>query len=225
MHVELFQDRREAGRRLSEALLDYKDRNAIVLAIPRGGVPVGYEIAQRLDVPLDVIVPRKLPVPWNPEAGFGAVMPDGTFVLNDRMVSGVGLEPQEISRIVEDVHAETVRRMKEYRDDKPLSDVKDRPVLIVDDGLASGYTMLAAIESLRKQMPACIVVAVPTASNGASRLVGPKADRVVSLIISERLPFAVASFYREWRDLTDEEVKDFLRRSELFGEPQWRAAA
>lgn len=212
MAVDVFLDRRDAGRRLSERLAEYKDRNALVLAIPRGGVPVGYEIAQFLQAEFDVIVPRKIPIPWNPEAGLGAITADGTVVLNHTMIRSLGLSKDELQNAAEEVRQEVIRRTNRYRGDRPLPEIRDRPVILVDDGLASGYTMLAAIESLRKDRAGCIVVAVPVASSGAARLISPRVDSLVTLITSERLPFAVADFYMRWRDLTDREVLDLLGR-------------
>lgn len=210
MDVELFRDRSDAGRRLAERLIEFEDSRAVVLAIPRGGVPVGYEIAKRLHAEFDVIVPRKIPIPWNPEAGFGAVTADGTIVLNDAMVRSLGLTSAEIEQAAEDVRREIVRRTQVYRGDRPPPDVENRPVILVDDGLASGYTMLAAIESLKKSSPSAVIVAVPVASSAAARLISAAADRLIALIVSHRLPFAVADYYLEWRDLTDEEVCAYL---------------
>jgi putative phosphoribosyl transferase len=211
MDFELFRDRRDAGRRLAEHLIEYQGKDAIVLAIPRGGVPVGYEIALRLGADFDVIIPRKIPIPWNPEAGMGAITDDGTMVLNESMIKSLRLSREEIERHAEEVRQEILRRISIYRppEVKPPS-VTNRPVILVDDGLASGYTMLAAIESVKKEQPSAIVVAVPVASSGAVRLISQKADKLVALIVSERLPFAVADYYLEWRDLTDEEVVGYL---------------
>ena len=211
MGFELFRDRRDAGRRLAERLLEYEGRDSLVLAIPRGGVPVGAEVAARLGAKFDVIVPRKIPIPWNTEAGMGAITADGTMVLNESMVRSLGLSKEEIEAEAESVRAEVVRRTTIYREGKEAPRIRGRPVILVDDGLASGYTMLAAIESVRKEAPSEIVVAVPVASSGAARLIGPKASHLVALVVSERLPFAVADFYLEWRDLTDEEVLGYLR--------------
>jgi len=210
---ELFRDRTDAGRRLAERLLEYESRGAVVLAIPRGGVPVGFEVAKRLNARFDVIIPRKIPIPWNPEAGFGAITADGTMVLNENMVRSLDLSEEEIQQAAEEVRQEIIRRTSEYRADRPPEDVKGKSVIVVDDGLASGYTMLAAIESLRKHEPSGIVVAVSVASAGAARLVAPKADKLVALVISGRLPFAVAEFYMQWRDLTDQEVVGYLKSS------------
>ncbi len=213
MDDELFRDRTDAGRRLAERLLEYESRGAVVLAVPRGGVPVGFEVAKRLNARFDVIIPRKIPIPWNPEAGFGAITADGTMVLNENMVRSLDLSEEEIQQAAEEVRQEIIRRTSEYRADRPPQDVKGRSAIVVDDGLASGYTMLAAIESLRKHEPSGIVVAVPVASAGAARLVAPKVDELVALVISGRLPFAVAEFYMQWRDLTDQEVVGYLRSS------------
>jgi len=210
---ELFRDRTDAGRRLAERLLEYESRGAVVLAIPRGGVPVGFEVAKRLNARFDVIIPRKIPIPWTPEAGFGAITADGTMVLNENMVRSLDLSEEEIQQAAEEVRQEIIRRTSEYRADRPPEDVKGKSVIVVDDGLASGYTMLAAIESLRKHEPSGIVVAVSVASAGAARLVAPKADKLVALVISGRLPFAVAEFYMQWRDLTDQEVVGYLKSS------------
>ena len=206
MDAELFRSRADAGKRLAERLLDYEGEDVVVLAIPRGGVPVGAEVARRLNARLDVIIPRKIPIPWNPEAGFGAITADGTIVLNQRMVKNLGLSKDEIQRAADEVREEIERRTREYRDDRPPTDVKGKTVILVDDGLASGYTMLAAIESVRKHNPVRVIVAVPVASSAAARVVSARVDGMVALVTSERLPFAVAEFYREWRDLTDEEV-------------------
>jgi predicted phosphoribosyltransferase len=214
MDNEVFRDRQDAGRRLADRLLDYKGRGAIVLAIPRGGVPVGFEIAESIEALLDVIVLRKIPIPWNPEAGFGAVTADGTVVLNDSMVRGLQLTDEQIRQAAEEVREEIVRRTRMYRKGSmEPSDVADRPVILVDDGLASGYTMLAAIKSLEKHKPSEVVVAVPVASSGAARLVRPRVDRFIALIVGERIPFAVADFYQYWSHLTDEEVLQYLEKA------------
>ena len=214
MVTELFRDRLHAGHKLAERLIEYKDQDTVVLAIPRGGVPVGFEIAKHLNAQFDVIIPRKIPIPWNPEAGLGAVTADGTMVLNERMIRNLGLSKTEIDEAAEEVRQEIERRTQEYRDDQPEPDVRGRPVILVDDGLASGYTMLAAVESLKKADPSSVIVAVPVASRGAARLVAPEVDDLVALVISDRLPFAVADFYMEWRDLTDAEVIACLKQAQ-----------
>ena len=204
---------------MEQRLLDYKGQGALVLAIPRGGVPVGYEIARSLDATLDVIVLRKIPIPWNPEAGFGAVTADGTVVLNERMVQGLGMSEEQIRHAAEEVRAEIIRRMRVYRSGSmELPDVEGRPVILVDDGLASGYTMLAAVQSLEKHRPSRIVVAIPVSSSGAARLVRARVDEFVVLKISERVPFAVADFYQHWTEMTDAEVLDYLEKARHVSE-------
>jgi putative phosphoribosyl transferase len=210
MGFELFRDRTDAGRRLAEHLTEYEGRDAVVLAIPRGGVPVGFEVAKRLGAHFDVIVPRKIPIPWNTEAGMGAITADGTMVLNEGMIRSLGLSKEEIEQAADEVRQEVIRRTTVYRAGAPPTDVTGKPVILVDDGLASGYTMLAAVESVKKDAPSSIVVAVPVASNGAARLVSPQVKELIALIVSERLPFAVADFYLEWRDLADGEVLGYL---------------
>ena len=210
----IFLNRSDAGKRLAEKLLDFGGSDALVLAIPRGGVPVGFEVAQRLSAELDVIVPRKIPIPWNPEAGLGAVTADGTTVVNEPLARELGLTDDEVNAEAEEVRQEVARRTERYRrGDRPFPRIGVRPVILVDDGLASGYTMLAAIDSLKRYGPHSIVVAVPVASAGAARLVSPHVDRLVVLTVSSQLPFAVADFYAEWRDLTDEEVVSCLDRA------------
>jgi putative phosphoribosyl transferase len=206
----LFADRREAGRRLAERLAHCRDRDCIVLAIPRGGVPVGYEVSRRLDCALDVVVPRKLPIPWSPEAGFGAVMPDGTRVLNQPMVRELGLSQRQIDAIAEGVLQEVRRRQRLYRGDRPPAEVVGRAALLVDDGLATGYTMLAALRAVRKRKPACIIVAVPVCPGCSADQVGEAADELITLHVSNELPFAVASFYRLFPDVDDEQIERFL---------------
>jgi len=195
---------------LAEKLKEYKGKDVFVFAIPRGGVPVAYEVAKFLEAPLDVIVVRKIPIPWNPEAGFGAVAPDGTLYLNEEMVADLNLDQKTIKKLADEVLEEIKRREKIYRGEKPFPEVKNKIVIVIDDGLASGYTMMAAVNFLKKQKPAKIIVASPTISEGAHNEVKPLVDELISLFIQKDYPYAVASFYEEWYDLTDEEVMNYL---------------
>lgn len=213
MQAELFRDREDAGCKLADLLLEYEGRDVVVLAIPRGGVPVGYKIAERLHAQFDLIIPKKLPIPWNPEAGFGAITGDGTIVLNEAMVHNLCMTEDEIEQATADVRKEIGRRTEAYKDEMSPPELSGRNVILVDDGLASGYTMLAATESVRKHDPASVIVAVPVASSGASRVVSHYLDKLVAIIISERLPFAVADFYLQWRDVTDEDVRCYMNRA------------
>ena len=205
----IFRDRREAGERLAERLKAFKDQDPLVLAIPRGGVPVGCEISRALRAPFDLIVPRKLPIPYNTEAGFGAVTPDGTVVLNERLVAQLGLPQWEIDSIVMTVLGEVQRRVKAYRPGPPL-DPKGKAVIITDDGLASGYTMIAAVRDVRKKSPAKVLVAVPCSPRSSVELLEAEADEVICLSVQERGPFAVASYYEAFPDLSDGEVLALL---------------
>jgi putative phosphoribosyl transferase len=210
----LFEDRHDAGRRLAESLLLYR-HNAIVLAIPRGGVPVGYEVSQMLDVPLDLIIPRKLPIPSDPEAGFGAVAPDGTVVLNEKLMGYLGLSTEEIGAIVGDVLGEVRRRIREYRGDRPFPSLTGRNVIVVDDGLASGYTMIAAVRAIKKERPRRVIVAVPCSPETSVERLEKEADEVVCLAVQPYGPFAVASYYEKFPDLSDEEVKSLFARKSV----------
>lgn len=201
----IFEDRRDAGRLLAERLAEEKWDRPAVYAIPRGGVPVGCEIAKKLRAPLDLIIPRKLPIPYNPEAGFGAVAPDGTVVLNQELVEEIGLGKAEIDSIVMAVLDEVQRRIRKYRSGPPL-DPKGRTAIVVDDGLASGYTMIAAVRSLKKTGPARVVVAVPCSPKTSVERLEKEADEVICLAVQEEGPFAVASYYERFPDLTDGEV-------------------
>lgn len=208
-----YRDRREAGERLAQRLLEYRGRGAVVLAIPRGGVAVGAPIARALDAELDVIVLRKIPIPWEPEAGFGAVTAQGEVTLNEALVRRLGLSQEQVEREANRVRAEVERRARAYREKRPFPDLGGRPVLVVDDGLATGYTMVAALRSARGRGARELVCAVPVSPRESLDVVRPWADRVVCLMVSDERPFAVASFYREFPEMTDDEVRQLLRAS------------
>ena len=211
-----FDDRQTAGRALAAVLRESCcSADAIVLAIPRGGVPVGFEVAQALEIPLDVIVPRKIPIPWEPEAGFGAITADGTLMLNDPLVSELGLTEAQVRQLATRVQEEVRRRIRVYRGNRPSPSLKGKTALIIDDGLASGFTMLTAVHSVRKERPGQIVVAVPVSPRRSVNLVEPEVDELVCLIVQESPPFAVASFYGAFPDLADEQVIGYLQSSEF----------
>lgn len=205
-HEPPFQNRVDAGRILADGLKQYRGSDSLVFAVPRGGIPVAVEVAKKLGSNLDIIVPRKIPIPDNPEAGYGAVTEDGVIVLNEPLVRQLGFTRQQIERHAEEVRAEIRRRQAVYRTILMASSVGGKTAIIVDDGLASGYTMMAAIRSIRQQGAAKVVAAAPVASSRAWELIKSSADDVVFAVISHYYPFAVASFYRHWHDLTDEEV-------------------
>lgn len=209
MHV-LFEDRQEAGRRIAKKLANFHHADAVILAIPRGGVPVAASAAHRIQLPWGFIVTRKLPVPSNPEAGFGAIAADGSMALNNPMLSGLRLSKSQIEAIAEEVRAEVTRRTETYSRVRPPLDISGKTVIVVDDGLASGYTMLAAIKSLRAQNPARVIAVAPVASRSAAAMIEGSADECIFEIVSPAVPFAVANFYVGWRDLTDEDILPIL---------------
>jgi putative phosphoribosyl transferase len=208
-----FRDRWEAGRCLAARLRAYQGLNALVLGIARGGVVVGAPIAEELQAELEVIAPRKLPIPVNPEAGFGAIAEDGTLQLNSALVRALGLSDEEIREIATKVLAEVRRRIERYRGDRPPPTVSGRVVILVDDGLATGYTMLAAIRSVKKGAPARLVVAVPVSPLSTLRRIEPHVDELQCLIAQEADVFAVANFYEDFRDIPDEDVIALLERA------------
>jgi predicted phosphoribosyltransferase len=213
-------DRREAGRVLAGQLEAYERRpDVVVLALPRGGVPVGYEVARRLGAPLDVFLVRKLGVPGHEELAMGAIASGGTRVLNPDVVRALQIPPRVIDVVAARAQAELVARERKYRDDLPPPDVRGKTVILVDDGLATGSTMRAAIAALRHQGPARIVVAVPIAAPEVCNALGWEADDVVCA--ETRDPFyAVGFWYEHFEQTTDEEVRDLLERArrELAGE-------
>ena len=213
MAYSTFKDREHAGKELGKLLADkYRNKDVIVLVIPRGGVPVGVYVALELNSDLDMIITRKIQIPWNPEAGFGAVTVDGTIVLNEPMVAQLGLRKDDIKELAEKVIKEMKRRTKEFRGDTPPPRVRDRTVIVVDDGLASGYTMIAAVKSIQKENPEKIVVAVPVSPRRSLKIVEKIADGLVCLVVSDAYMFAVADYYENWYDLTDEDVKRYMAK-------------
>lgn len=210
----VFKDRSEAGRLLSQKLIHYKGSDSIILAIPSGGVPVAFELKQALSLPMDLIIVRKIQIPGNPEAGFGAMNPDGEVILNQSLLKQIGLTKAEIKTQTTKTESIIKKRGHLFRGDKPFPSVENKTVFIVDDGLASGYTMLAAIRFTREKNPLKIVVAVPTASKRTVDSVLPEIDELVCLNIRSGYPFAVADAYENWYDLTDEEVLALLKKKD-----------
>lgn len=208
----LFKDRIDGGKKLARELKKLDLENPVVLAIPSGGVPVGIEVSKFLDCPFDLIIVRKIKIPWNPEAGFGSVASDGVPFFNPDFLGRPFLSEEQINKLVKETHKEVEHREKEFLAGRKRVDVEGKTVILIDDGLASGYTMLAAIKSIKKKKPDQVIIAAPTASGGAIELLEKEADKVVTLYKHPRhLPFAVASSYKEWHDLTDEEVKRYLQ--------------
>jgi len=205
----LFKNRREAGQKLARLLKELNLESPAVLAIPSGGVPVGLEISKALNCPFDLIIARKIQFPWTTEAGFGAVVADGTYYLGPEAKN---LSKETIATQTQKALKEVKHRQKEFLVGKKKVDIKGKTAILVDDGLATGSTMSVAIASVRKKKPDQIIMAAPTASDRAVELLEKEADKVIALYKHPKgLPFAVASSYEEWHDLTDEEVKEYLK--------------
>ncbi len=217
----MFRDREQAGTELAKLLRSFEGRDVAVLGIPRGGVPVAYAMARALRAPLDIVTVRKLQVPSDPEAGFGAVTPEGDVVLNDELVERIRLGPDDVRKISAEVLEEVRRREREYRRGREPVDLKGRTALVVDDGLASGYTMLAAVSSVLGRGANKVAVAVPCASSRAFSLVSRQAGDVYCIVRSDEPAFAVASFYESFPDLKDDEVRAYLDRARKEGTGPW----
>ena len=207
---ERFADRRAAGRELAQHLRSYAGRDdVVVLGLPRGGVPVAYEVARALDAPLDVFVVRKLGLPGHEELAVGAIASGGVRVLNEEVVSATGIDARDVDAVAERERAELARRERAYRGDRAPIDVEGRTAIVVDDGLATGATMRAAVTALRQRQAAGIVVAVPTASPRTCAEVGEMVDEIVCAHTPERF-MAVGLWYRDFAPTTDDEVRRLL---------------
>ena len=206
----LFENRLDAGRKLAVELADYQGRSTVVLGIPNGGVPVAVEVAMALKSDLGLVITRKIPNPLNPEAGFGAVVDDGTIIIDEDMARRLGLNKEQIDYQVNKVRAAIRQRSLLYHKDKPLISVAGKTVIIADDGLAAGLTMMAAVTSVRRRRPAEIIVAAPVASASAVERLEKVADKIVTCFTAQTPSFAVADYYRYWHDLSDDEVLRLL---------------
>ena len=204
----VFKDRDDAAKVLSEMLGPYYERakETLVLAIPSGGMPIGLEVAKGLSLPLDLIIARKIPVPGNPEAGFGALTLDGDVFLNDDLVAFLRLSPNEIEDQITKVKKDLQERNFIFRQGTLFPDVINKTVLMADDGLASGYTMLACVETVRRKGASKIVVAVPTAPERSVSRISPIVEEIFCPNIRTERYFAVADAYANWYDLSRDEV-------------------
>jgi putative phosphoribosyl transferase len=212
-----FADRTAAGQALGQALAPYAGRDdVLVLALPRGGVPVAGEVAAALGAPLDVLIVRKLGVPWQEELAMGAVASGGARVLNEDVIAGGGIRPEQIEQATREQQREIERRERAYRGDRARPDPKGRRVILVDDGIATGATMRVAVQALRGLGAAAIVVAVPVAPPETVARLRAEADEVVCLAMPEPF-YAVGSWYADFRQVSDDEVRRLL-------EAAWSAA-
>ncbi|MEV7007039.1 phosphoribosyltransferase [Streptosporangium sp. NPDC051022] len=220
MSDHLFEDRRQAGRVLAELLTRYRDTpGVVVVGLPRGGVPVAYEIAVALGAPLDVFLVRKLGVPGREELAMGAIAGGGIVVLNEDIVRGLGISAETVQEAAERQNRELRRQEEVYREGRPSPDLTGRTVIVVDDGLATGASMRAAVEALRRHRPAEIVVAVPTAPVSACHELRAMADEVVCAATPS--PFlAVGLSYWDFDQTTDREVRELLRAASGPARPE-----
>ncbi len=204
----MFENRKDAGKQLAQALNEYKDIDVLVLAIPKGGAEVGYEVAKHLNAGFSILVARKLPFPYEPEAGFGAVAEDGsTFVFDDAMK---WVKKDVVERIIEEQKREIERRIAVLRGGKPLPEIKNKIVILVDDGIAMGSTMRVAIQLCKKNGAKKIVVAVPVTGKRTAQELGQLVDEIV--VLEQPVSFhAVAQVYTNWYDVSDKEVIKIMR--------------
>ena len=217
----MFSDRREAGRQLARRLMKLKSERPIVLALPRGGVPVAFEVAQALEAPLDVVMVRKIGAPSHPELGLGAVVDgaDPKLVFNDEVIAFVDPDPAYLEAEKRRQLEEIERRKRLYRGDRPQPPVEGRLVIVIDDGIATGGTVKAVLRALAAAKPARRVLAVPVAPRESIAALRPEADDIVCLAMPEPF-FAVGNYYRDFRQTTDEEVVELLQRAAARGAGQ-----
>ncbi len=207
-----FANRVDAGKRLASELKNQIGKDAIVLAIPRGGVVVGYEIAKALNLPLDVIIPRKIGAPNNPELAIGAMTEDGTIILDQNLVSYIGVSQDYLKEESERQKKEIGRRLKLYRGNEPYPKIQGKDVIIVDDGIATGSTMKAALASVRNRGAKSVIVAVPVGPPATIKELKTQADKVVCPYTPEYFQ-AIGQFYADFEQTTDEEVIQLLKQN------------
>lgn len=213
----VFADRRAAGQTLGSMLKSAYGsiKDGLVLAIPSGGVPVGIAVSKTLDIPFDLVIARKLQIPSNPEAGFGAMTLDGCVFINELLLAEFFLSPAQVKEEEKRVYAELVSRNNLFREGRPFPALKGRTVILVDDGIASGYTMMASIHTVKREDVLQTIVAVPTAPVRSIEKVAAEVDAVFCPNIRSGPYFAVADAYRHWYDLNQQEVIDLLKRASM----------
>lgn len=207
-----FTNREQAGKDLAKLLIRYKNQNPIILALPRGGVPVGYEISRVLHAPLDVIISRKLTVPGNPEFGIGAIAPEGVCVLDKPTIQALGLTSQQIEASIEKEKLELQRRVHEYRGAEAVPDVLDKTVILVDDGLATGVTARAAILVLQRHQPKQIILAIPVCAPEVITELQNLSVQTICLTQPQNF-ISVGLWYKEFEQVSDQEVLNLLKSS------------
>jgi putative phosphoribosyl transferase len=204
--VRIFRNRDHAGRMVAEMLEGYRETDTTILAIPSGGVPVAVAVAEQLALPLEVAVVSKITLPWNTEAGYGAVAFDGTVRINEDLLPHLRLSEQQIAEGIEKTRQKVQRRVRKFLGERPFPDLSRKAAILVDDGLASGFTLLVAVEAVRRLGSGEIIIAVPTGSADRVRKVAREVDALYCANIREGWGFAVAEAYRRWVDLEEEEA-------------------
>jgi putative phosphoribosyl transferase len=211
----MFQDRKEAGLKLAEKLTQYSGRkDVIIIALPRGGVAVGAEIAQKIGAPLDIIITRKICFPGEPEFAIGAIAENGRLELNDRIIKRYNIPQSYLDEEINRQKAEIERRITTYRGGKKLPSVKDRTIILVDDGVATGFTMIAAINALNEESLKKLVVAIPLSPQDTFTKLKTLSDEIICLEIPEFF-LAIGNFYYDFEQITDDEVKELMQNIEL----------
>jgi putative phosphoribosyl transferase len=207
-----FKDRCDAGKKLAKKLIKYKKEKPIILGIPQGGIPVAFEVAKVLGAPLDITVPMRFPLPKTPEASFGAITPEEEKLLSRGIIQEVGLTPEEIELVNYKVQKKMRARLSLYRKFIKEIPLYKKTVIIVDDGLASGFTMMAAIKSVKKKKPKKVIAAVPVGPSYTIKKIRPKVDEIVVLKIVDVIPFAIDLFYEYFPNITDKAVIAYLKK-------------
>lgn len=211
--IDFLIDRTEAGQLLADRLTNYADRDdVLILALPRGGVPIAYEIAKKLHLPLDICLVRKLGVPKQQELAMGAIATGNIVKINRDIVEWSNVSRDAIEQTIEREKEELERRDRTYRGERPLPQIRDRSIIIVDDGIATGATIRAAIATLRQQQPKEIIIAVPVASPAVCRSLAAEADKIICLIQPESLQ-SISLWYEDFSQTSDEEVRDLLAKA------------
>lgn len=210
-----YKDRYDAGRKLAENLLQYKDENPIIIALPRGGVVVGFEIAKILQAPLDVLVARKIGAPFYPELGIGAIAPNNVRVLDNDLINSLNVSKQVLGKIIEEETEEMNRRIELYRGKIPLPDLCGKTVILVDDGLATGVTARAAVLWIKKMTPKKIILAVPVSPPDTAEYFRNQVDELICLHEPPEF-YAVSAYYLNFEQTTDNEVISLLEKAKKF---------
>jgi len=210
--TQVFEGRSHAAQVLAGMMASHDLQDGIILAIPAGGVPVGARMAEETGLDLDVAVVSKITLPWNSEAGYGAVAFDGTLKLNEEMVRNTELTEQQVEQGIRTTKSKVARRVRALRGSKPRPELVERPAILVDDGLASGFTMRVAVAALRRAGTKRILVAVPTAHTRAAEMIAREVEVLYCANIRSGFSYAVASAYRHWVDVTEDEAKAILAR-------------